>query len=136
MWFGKTHQSLSSYLCTQPSDTTGCLLSSSLEFKKNGDTPNHCSKQDPSETKIVRWYHQTALIKEVKENKCVYANVPKLVTSCLGSVYPKLCLLVEAFILLKCVSCNCYIPFEKEMSVQVYTGKLGDPGGRPGHPVY
>lgn len=64
------------------------------------------------------------------------ANLPKLVTSCLGSVYPKLCLLIEASILLKYVSHKHYIPFEKEMSVQAYTGKLKDPGGEPGHPTY
>lgn len=66
----------------------------------------------------------------------MYANLPKLVTSCLGSVYPKLCLLTEASILLKYVSRKYYIPFEKEMSVQVYTGKLGVPGEGPGHPAY
>lgn len=92
--------------------------------------------QKPSETKIFKWHHQATLIKKVKDNKSMYANLPKWATSHLGSVYPKLCLLIEAVILLKHVSCKYYIPFEKEVSVQVYTGKLGDPGGVPGHPAY
>lgn len=72
VWFWKTHQSLSTYPCTQLSDTTGCLLSPAQEFLKierDQITIPDRTLQKLSETRIFRWYHQATLIKEVKENK-------------------------------------------------------------------